>query len=220
METTTGASTTEMAATGAPTTEATATARSGTAATGADTRQRILRATLELIGEHGVGAISNRRVAAESKVALGSLTYHFPSRTQLLREALLLYVHEEVARLQAIATQLRASNPTVADAAVEVERVVERSARRLEEVAELELHLQAYRDPQLQEASQRCFAAYEEVAAAALQTLEVPEPDRHARTVVAVMCGLGVRRLGSGREDAGGVADALLTIVRGAKAEG
>jgi hypothetical protein len=34
------------------------------------------------------------------------------------------------------------------------------------------------------------------------------------------MCGLGVRRLGSGRSDAEGVAQALLTIVAGASAQG
>lgn len=182
------------------------------------THERILRATLRLIGEHGISAVSNRRVAAESKVALGSLTYHFPSQTQLLRDALLLYVHEEVERLQAIAAELRAEEPNAVTAANEVERIITRSGKRLEEVAELELHLQASRDPALQDASERCFAAYEEVAAAALKSLEVPEPERHARTVVAVMCGLGVRRLGSGREDAGGTADALLTVILGAKA--
>lgn len=183
-----------------------------------DTRERILRAALRLIGEHGIGAVSNRRVAAESQVALGSLTYHFPSQTQMLREALLLYVHEEALRLQAIAADLRLLQPTAAAAAAEVEQIVARSSSRLEEVAELELHLQASRDPALQEASERCFAAYEEVAVAALRALEVPDPERHARAVVAMMCGLGVRRLGSGRHDAQGTADALLTIVAGANA--
>lgn len=182
------------------------------------TRERILRCTLRLIGEHGIGAVSNRRIAAESDVALGSLTYHFPNQTQLLREALLLYVHDEVRRLEAIAAELRASRPNAAEVAAEVERIVARSASRLEEIAELELHLQASRDPALQEASQRCFAAYELLAATALDALGVPKPQRHARTVVAVMCGLGVRRLGSGRHDAAGTADALLTVIAGARA--
>jgi hypothetical protein len=47
--------------------------------------------------------------------------------------------------------------------------------------------------------------------------LDVPEPERHARTVVALLCGLGVRRLGTGEHEAAGTADALLTIVRGAR---
>ncbi|HEV7943553.1 MAG TPA: TetR family transcriptional regulator [Solirubrobacteraceae bacterium] len=189
-------------------------------ATSNDTRERILRATLRLIGEHGVGAISNRRIAAASEVALGSLTYHFPSQSELLREALMLYVHEEVGRMQEIAAELRRVAPTPASAAAEVEAIVARSSSRLEEIAELELHLQASRDPALQEASERCFAAYEELAAVALSALNVPDPQRHARAVVAVMCGLGVRRLGSGRSDAEGVAQALLTIVAGASVQG
>lgn len=186
--------------------------------TAGGTRERILRATLLLIGRHGVGAVSNRRIAAESEISLGSLTYHFRSQTELLREALLLYVQDEVERLEAIAARLRESQPTAATVAVEVERVVQGSASRLEEIAELELHLHATRDPALHVASERCFAAYEEVAAAALEALAVPEPRRHARTVVAVMCGLGVRRLGSGSGSAAGTADALLTIVAGARA--
>lgn len=185
-----------------------------------DTRERILRATLRLIGEEGIGAISNRRIAVASQVALGSLTYHFPSQTRLLREALLLYVHEEVQRMRQIAAELRLTGSSAASAAAEVERIVARSSSRLEEIAELELHLQASRDPELREASERCFAAYEELAAAALAALGVPDPQRHARAVVAVMCGLGVRRLGSGRTDAEGTADALLTIVAGAGLRG
>jgi AcrR family transcriptional regulator len=106
-------------------------------ATSKDTRKRILASTLRLIGEHGVGEVSNRRVAAAAGVALGSLTYHFPSQTQLLREALLLYVGEEVARLQSIAAELRSSEPTAAQVAGEVQRIVERSSTRLEQVAEL-----------------------------------------------------------------------------------
>jgi DNA-binding transcriptional regulator YbjK len=186
--------------------------------TAGDTRQRILEQTLSLIGEHGIGAVSNRRIASAADVALGSLTYHFPSQTLLLREALLLYVHEEVARLHIIASELRASRPTAAQVAAEVQRIAARSSKRREQVAELELHLHASRDPELQEASVRCFAAYEDLARAALEALAVPDPARHARTVVAVMYGLGLRRLGTGERDASGTADALLTIVQGARA--
>jgi DNA-binding transcriptional regulator YbjK len=185
-----------------------------------DTRQRILHATLRLIGEQGLGAVSNRQVAASAGVALGSLTYHFPSQVQLLRESLLLHVAEEVVRLEAIAAELRGSKQTAAAVAAEVEEVVRRSADSFEPIAELELHLQAARDPELQEASRRCFDAYEDFAAAALEALSVPEPARHARAVVALMTGLAVRRLGTGERDASGTADALLTLVSGAAAAG
>ena len=186
-----------------------------------DTRARILHATLRVIAAGGIGAVSNRRVAAEAGVALGSLTYHFPSQTDLLRDSLLLYAAEEVARLEALAAELRAGaeagdGPSAEQAAVVVEQVAARNTGRPEEIAELELHLHASRDPALHDASRRCFGAYEDFAAAALEALGVPDPTSHARTVVALLCGLGVRRLGTGEHAAAGTADALLTVIRGA----
>jgi DNA-binding transcriptional regulator YbjK len=185
------------------------------------TRVRILRVTLELIGREGIGAVSNRRIAAAAEVSLGSLTYHFPSQAELLRESLLLFVGEEVDRLETIASELRSRRPppNAKQITAEVQRIVAESAIRPEHVAELELHLRAFRDPSLQGASQRCFEAYRELAAAALAALGVPSPARHARAVVALMYGMGLQRIGTGNHDAEGVADALVTIVRGAYAE-
>ncbi|MBI5311180.1 MAG: TetR family transcriptional regulator [Actinobacteria bacterium] len=182
-----------------------------------DTRDRILRATLRVIGEHGVEAVSNRRLAKEAGVALGSLTYHFPSQTELLRESLLLYVNDEVARLNEIAAVLRESQPNVETVAAEVERLASGELGP-EAVAELELHLQASRDPALQEASARCFAAYDDVAAAALQALGIPDAESNARIVVALISGMAIRRLGTGQTDATGLATALVTLFRGVQA--
>ena len=186
-------------------------------ATVTDTRDRILRTTLELIGSEGIAAVTNRSVAGAAGVSLGSLTYHFESQVDLLRESLLLFVGEEVERLEAIAADMRSRRPSVEEVAGEVERIVEESANRMQQLAEVELHLRAARDPELREASRRCFEAYEGVAVTALEMLEVPEPERHAAEVVALLYGLGLRRLGTGEEDAAGTAEALLTLVRGAR---
>lgn len=183
----------------------------------AATRDRILHATLHVIAAEGIGAVTNRRIANEARVALGSLTYHFPSQTVLLRESLLRYVEEEVSRLGEIAERLRATEPTTEQVAAAVEQLVASDPSRPGEIAELELHLEASRDPELQAASARCFAAYEDFSAAVLEALGVPDAARHARTVVAVMIGLTMRRLGTGAHDAPGTADALMTIVRGAQ---
>lgn len=155
-------------------------------------------------------------------VSLGSLTYHFPSQALLLRECLLLYVGEEVARLEAVADGLRNRDPrpSLGEVAAEVQRFAAESADRPEQAAaELELHLRASREPELQEASRRCFAAYEGVASAALEALGVAEPVRHAHTVVALTTGLSIQRLGTGENDAAGTVSALMTILRGAYAE-
>jgi DNA-binding transcriptional regulator YbjK len=188
-------------------------------ATASDTRERILRTTLDLIGHEGIAAVTNRRVAAEAAVSLGSLTYHFESQLDLVRESLMLFVGEEVVRLEGIAARMRRSRPGVERVALDVERIVRESSLRIQQLAEVELHLRAARDPELREASQRVFAAYEEVAATALEGLGVPDAALHARSIVALMYGLALRRLGTGDEDVSGLAESLLTIVRGAQAQ-
>ncbi len=184
-----------------------------------DTRERILRTTLDLIGREGIAAVTNRRVAEAAEVSLGSLTYHFDSQLDLLRESLMLMVGEEVVRLEGIAAELRRNRPSIEQVAVAVEQVVRETGRRIQELAEFELHLQAARDPELRDASQRCFVAYEDVAEAALEALQVPNAKAQARSIVALMYGLGLRRLGTGEEDPAGLAAALLTIVRGAQVD-
>jgi AcrR family transcriptional regulator len=181
-------------------------------------RDQILHATLRLIGEQGIGAVTNRAVARAAGVSLGSLTYHFPSQASLLRESLLLYVGEEVARLEAIAAALRERDPSPEEIAAEVEALIGRPSGGPGPLAELELHLQAARDPELQEASARCFAAYDGFATSALRALGVADPARHASSFVALITGLGVRRLGTGAADGEAATGALLTLLRGALA--
>jgi AcrR family transcriptional regulator len=181
----------------------------------AGARERILRATLELIASGGVAAVTNRRVAAAAGVSLGSLTYHFASQAQLLRESLLLYVEEETARRERIARELANEEPGVERVAEAVEQLVATPSDIPWQIAEVELHLQAARDPELRDASQRCFQAHEQIAAAALTALGIPGGDRHAPTVVALMTGLAVRRLAAGGHDAHGTSEALLALVRG-----
>jgi DNA-binding transcriptional regulator YbjK len=184
---------------------------------GTDTRERIMRTTLDVIGQEGLAAVTNRRVAAAAGTSLGTLTYHFTSQHDLLRDSLMLFVGEEVARLEAVSADLRRRGPEMEQVAIEVEQVVRDAGARIQGIVEIELHLRAARDPAIRDASKRCFEAYEDLAAASLELLEVPDPALHARSVVALLYGLALRRLGTGDEDASGTAEALLTIVRGAR---
>jgi AcrR family transcriptional regulator len=178
-------------------------------------RERMLRATLKLIADEGVAAVTNRRVAGAAGVSLGSLTYHFSSQAQLLRESLLLYVEEETVRRERIARELASEKPGVRQVTEAVERLVAIPADIPQQIAELELHLHAARDPELRDASRRCFEAHEQIAGAALATLGIAEGDRHAPAVVALMTGLAVRRLAAGGHDAQGTSEALLALMRG-----
>ena len=182
---------------------------------GSDTRKRIMRTTLDLIGQEGLAAVTNRRVATAAGTSLGTLTYHFASQQELLRDSLLLFVGEEVARLEGIAAGLRERGREIEEVAIEVERIVREAGDRMQGLVEIELHVCAARDPVLRDASRRCFEAYEDLARASLEVLGVPDPALQTRTVVALLYGLALRRLGTGDDDASGTAEALLTLARG-----
>lgn len=176
-----------------------------------DARDRILHAALRLIGEQGVGAVTNRRVATAAGVSLGSLTYHFPSKAELLRASLARHVEDEIGRITAIATRLTGIEP--GHVPEEAARAIASLPSGPEEVATLELHLHASRDPLMREAAIRSVAAYDRLAAAILTALGIPNAESGARTVVALLYGLALRRLATG--DASGTAEALGILLHG-----
>src|SRR5262249_54479972 len=149
------------------------------------------------IGQEGIGAVTNRRGASTAGISLGSLTYHFESQHDLLRESLLLFVGEEVERLASRAAGFRERRPDFGEIAIEIERAMRDNRNQYQGLVEIELHVRAARDPEIQDASQRCFEAYEDLAAASLEVLEVPDARHHARSVVALLYGLSLRRLGT-----------------------
>ncbi|MCW3016556.1 MAG: transcriptional regulator, TetR family [Solirubrobacterales bacterium] len=180
-----------------------------------EARRRLLEATLEVIGTEGIAAVTNRRVASRAGVSLGSLTYHFASQADLLRESLILQVDQEVARIEAITARIGQAGVTIEALAAEAERLVAATSDEPAQLAELDLHLHAARNPELREASARCFAAYDELAAATLRALGLPEADARAHLVVALFNGLAMRRLALRSVDARGTAEALIVLVKG-----
>jgi DNA-binding transcriptional regulator YbjK len=178
------------------------------------TRERILHAVLRVIGTDGVAGVTNRRVAREAEVSLGSITYHFASQHELLREAMLLFVAEETARLAGVAERHLGAPVSLATAAAMVEQVALHTRFGHEELAPLELYIQAGRDPSLRDAAAECFAAYDRVAVTVLRALGVPDADRLAGPVVALIAGLQLRRLATGTTGDTSIADAVTMLVR------
>jgi AcrR family transcriptional regulator len=62
--------------------------REGGYAKGYETRELILRTALHILIEEGYRAMSMRRVATACGMKLGNLTYHYPTREDLVRELL------------------------------------------------------------------------------------------------------------------------------------
>jgi AcrR family transcriptional regulator len=180
------------------------------------TRDRILQATLRLIGEQGIGAVTNRAVAKSAGVSLGSLTYHFPSQSDLLRESLQTFVDTEIARVTEHAAGVREAAADPDQAAAEVEKAIVAFAYGPEQIANLELHLHAARDPALRATSVQSVEAYDRLAATILTALGIPDADRHATAIVSMLYGLALRRLATGDTSATGTAEAIRLLLYGA----
>jgi DNA-binding transcriptional regulator YbjK len=111
-------------------------------------RREILVAALRVITAGGPDAITYRRVAAEAGVPLGSLTYYFESREDLVREAFRHYIVATGAFLAELENEIPAATP--ADL---VRLLVEMARREFIDPAmvraEYEMILYAARDPEL-----------------------------------------------------------------------
>ncbi|MCA1006623.1 TetR family transcriptional regulator [Rhodococcus hoagii] len=178
-------------------------------------RDRILAAALHIVGTEGVPALTNRRIAAEADVALGSITYHFATQSELLHAALTGFVAEETTRLREIAESYRENGLSLEDAAAITEQVAQDLGFSAEQIAPFELYIQAGRDPALRDAATACFAAYDELTTTILTALGVPNPESLAPTLVAAIAGLQLRRLATG--DSGQeISVAVLQLIRGA----
>jgi DNA-binding transcriptional regulator YbjK len=172
----------------------------------AERRERVLRATLVLIREHGIDAVTHRAAADAANVPLGSVTYYFENKDQMLREALELWVSEEVAQLDAVTASLAGASFTPAEAAA---LVADRISSN-DPLPQFDLYLYAGRVPALRAAAKEAFAAYDRAAAATLAALGVADPERIAPLFVAMADGLGLREVGSQREPE--LAEALVTL--------
>jgi DNA-binding transcriptional regulator YbjK len=148
-----------------------------------DRRSTILDATLRLIATDGVDSVTHRRVAAAAGVPLGSTTYYFDSREQLLREAFRRYLEQ----IRALQTRVaRSIRPTTVKGLVDV--LVELTQREFEDeqmlLAEYELTLFAARDAEIADALHEWDAFMIGNLARSFETLGAARPFDAARTVL------------------------------------
>ncbi|HET6473665.1 MAG TPA: TetR family transcriptional regulator [Pseudomonadales bacterium] len=179
-----------------------------------DRRATILDATLRLIATDGVDAVTHRRVAAAAGVPLGSTTYYFESREQLLRESFRRYLEQTRALQNRVARTI--PKTTVAGL---VDYLVEMTQREFEDeqmlLAEYELTLFAARDAEIADALHDWDAFMLGHLARAFESMSATRPFDCARTVLNMVRGHELDSLS--RHDSG--ADDLrrrLTVVVGA----
>jgi DNA-binding transcriptional regulator YbjK len=158
-------------------------------------REQILDATLRVIGRDGREGVTHRAVAEEAGVPLGSTTYYFDSRDDLLGQALEHVAAQEVDRYGRLGEELRTvkSGRQLADRLIS--ELVAAAEDRVAYIAEYELWLEAGRRPDLREAAQSWCNAEQRAVAGAMEGLGSSDPRADASLVVAALDGLGERVL-------------------------
>ena len=156
-------------------------------------RQDVLHVTLAMLRRAGPTSITLRAVAAEAGVALGTLTYYFATRDELLREALELWVADEVERLRELARAIAADRPSPAEAAARCAEIL--VSYDPDQIAQYELYRAAARSPELRDVTVAAFAAYDEVVAEILNAAGARDAERIAPLFVSYADGLSLRRV-------------------------
>lgn len=185
-----------------------------TAPTAAEERRRtILRAAVDLIGMGGPDAITHRAVAARARVPLGSLTYHFATREDLVRAAF----RHQLRKGRAWLAEVAAERPLASLA--DVVQFVVAVARREAEIprmirADYELILYCAGDPVLQQEYARWALGFEAALAAVLEQLGAARPIDAARTVIDLLRGYELERFTNPQADPEQLGRRLLPVVQ------
>lgn len=158
---------------------------------GAARRRSLLEATVRLIGRGGIAAVDHRAVAAEAGVPLGSTTYYFESKDDMVAQALHYVADREVERLEAAARGdlLEAGDGSLVERLADL--VLDTWAQdRTVLLAQFELYLEGGRRGDLRSAAERWDFAYRALLAQLLERLGAPDPERGARLLCPAIDGL------------------------------
>jgi DNA-binding transcriptional regulator YbjK len=175
-------------------------------------REAILDAALEVITELGTEGVTHRSVAAQAGVPLGSTTYYFASRDELVREAFRRYVTRVLALLNGLLLKRQPKDAAgIVDFLVEVVRA--ETAGRWTVIVEYELVLRAARDPELAADFHRYERALASGMAEALERLGAAQPFDAARTLIALVRGFELDGLTRANADLDEMKRRLIPIV-------
>jgi DNA-binding transcriptional regulator YbjK len=152
-----------------------------------DRRERLVDAAVHVLADRGIAGLSHRAVAARADVPLGSTTYHFASRDDLLLAALRRISEQWLATVERWEAGIDPAAPLPA----EITRLVQEtlSGDRARARLEYELYLAALRHPALRPLAAECLDAFTDILR------RRTGDDATARALVALVDGLTLQLL-------------------------
>ena len=170
---------------------------------GADRRLLLLQTTLRLIATEGIDAVSHRSVAERAGVPLGSTTYWFASRQDMLRQALEYFARLELDTLRerlAGVLDRRLSRRRLVDEFTS-HLVTQLGEERWSAMSQYALLNEAARQPELEQVCREWNEGWRELLTEVFTSLGAPEPELEAKMFLAMLDGLLLAQLAVPDED-------------------
>lgn len=142
-------------------------------------RSELITATLRLVADRGLHAVTLREIAAGAGLSLGSTTYHFEDRVTLFRAAFSEYVTDTESLVADAVTALRTQRDVRSGEGMH-DAIRTLFSDRRQVLIRSELRLEATRDAALHELHQRCCDAIQTLIAGVLRAEGQAAADRHA----------------------------------------
>lgn len=155
-------------------------------------RLLLLQTTLRLIADEGIDAVTHRSVADAAGVSLGSTTYWFASRQEMLAEALEHFARLEIETLHEHLDSVlgkRLSRKRLVDEFTDLLRA-QLGDQRWRTVAQYAFLQEAARRPELQPVCREWTDAWEQALAQLFESLDSTQPLLDARMFLAMLDGL------------------------------
>lgn len=160
-------------------------------------RLLLLQTTLRLIGEEGLDAVNHRSVAEAAGVSLGSTTYWFSSRHEMLRQALEHFARLEIETLRERLAGVLDGRRSRRRLANEFTAILssQLDEERWRTVAQYTLLQEAARQPELEPICREWTQEWVRVLTEVLASLGVRDPEFEARMFLALLDGLLLNQL-------------------------
>lgn len=174
----------------------------------------ILAATLRVIARGGVDGVRFREVAREAELPLGTVSYHFQSRTDLIHAAFEYFLEESA---ETVATARAQQPPDTLEDLAELLALLARTylGDRERCLAEFELMVFAGRVPELSEALAEWDRFRENDLAAVLEGFGVARPNAAARSLIEIVRGFQLANLGRPEPDFDECENRISAVLRG-----
>ncbi|HEY4096873.1 MAG TPA: TetR family transcriptional regulator [Baekduia sp.] len=186
-------------------------------AKGEQRRQEILAATVELISDEGIAAVTHRAVAARAGTVASAPSYFFPSIDELVVEAFRSVMAGMIGDLKALSARIEAEDMARSDAVDAYIDLVRRSAAEYDKV-QFEGYLVAGGRPALRLAVDEAIAATHRADSTLVTASRRTDLAWAAPVLTALANGFGLYRVASPAAEAAdftGLREGLLALMEG-----